>query len=313
MSTKKPRNAIADAGAVNGDLLPAGAVKDPPTAEDMAELKRSSRNLITRLALLNPFPAESVKWLPRNVKGNRCLAMPYIDARLVMDRLDEVIGVGNWSDEYEFATNGCSICKLTVKMPGTGDVVTKCDVGSPSEQPDSGDKLKAAVSDALKRTAVKFGIGRYLYRIPPQWADYDPVKKQIVRKPQLPASALPVAPVRDAVRYHEEDDWEEGEVPNHEPPKEKAKPAEEKMPSEKDVIAQRCKDWQIKLTTCEKPEDLNAMLPALAKEPAFAKAAVWELICKTVKGDPVNWEYNAQLKKFYDDTSGEGVGDSIPF
>jgi hypothetical protein len=38
---------------------------------------------------------------------------------------------------------------------------------------------------------VKFGIGRYLYRLPAQWVEYDPVKKQITQLPQLPAFALP--------------------------------------------------------------------------------------------------------------------------
>lgn len=339
MSTpKKPRTAIADAGAGTPDAE-AGRPKEPPSAEELIELKRAGRNLLTRLALLNPFPSESVKWLPGNVKGNRCLAMPYIDARLVMDRLDEVIGVGNWCDEYEFSSNGCAICKLTVKMPGTGDAVTKCDVGSPSEQPDAGDKLKAAVSDALKRTAVKFGIGRYLYRIPPQWVDYDPVKKQIIRRPVLPASALPRLKDPAPVTYHDHDEADTGDEPRHEPPKEKepvrepeskaqdlyrippqwmaqaSKPADvpEQKVDEKAVTAQRCKDWMVKLTACDKPEDLNAMLPLLAKEPAFAKGAVWKLICSTVKDDPVNWEYDATKKKFYDARSGEGVGESIPF
>jgi hypothetical protein len=40
--------------------------------------------------------------------------------------------------------------------------LTKVDVGGPSEQPDGGDWLKAAFSDALKRAAVKFGVGRHL-------------------------------------------------------------------------------------------------------------------------------------------------------
>jgi hypothetical protein len=60
------------------------------------------------------------------------------------------------------------------------------DVGGPSEQPDGGDRLKAAFSDALKRAAVKFGIGRYLYRLPQQWADYDPAKRQFSAAPRLP-------------------------------------------------------------------------------------------------------------------------------
>jgi hypothetical protein len=85
------------------------------------------------------------------------------------------------------------MCQLRVKFAAAGEWITKADVGSPSEQPDAGDRLKAAFSDALKRAAVKFGIGRYLYRLPGQWVDYDPAKKQITRRPELPAFALPKA------------------------------------------------------------------------------------------------------------------------
>jgi hypothetical protein len=55
-----------------------------------------------------------------------------------------------------------------------------------SEQPDDGDKLKAVSSDALKRAAIKLGIGRYLYRLPRLWVEYDPLRRQFVRPPQLP-------------------------------------------------------------------------------------------------------------------------------
>ena len=53
------------------------------------------------------------------------------------------------------------------------------DVGAPSEQPDGGDRLKAAFSDALKRAAVKFGIGRYLYRLPQQWVRLRPGEEAV--------------------------------------------------------------------------------------------------------------------------------------
>ena len=56
-------------------------------------------------------------------------------------------------------TDDCVVCRLFVRIGG--DWVGKEDVGSPSEQPDDGDKRKASYSDALKRAAVKFGIGRY--------------------------------------------------------------------------------------------------------------------------------------------------------
>jgi Rad52/22 family double-strand break repair protein len=142
-------------------------------------------------ALAEPFEPREVKFKPQSVKNNRCLAMAYIDARLIQDRLDEVLGVENWTDSYTILNDGSVMCRLRLKL---GDRwITKTDVGSPSEQPDGGDRLKAAFSDALKRAAVKFGIGRYLYRLPAQWVDYDGMKKQIVSPPQLPAWALPKA------------------------------------------------------------------------------------------------------------------------
>src|SRR5829696_9200620 len=140
-------------------------------------------------ALSAPFEPKGIKFKPQMVKNNRALAMAYIDARLIQDRLDEVLGVENWEDAYKLLPDGSVMCRLRVKL---GDRwISKTDVGSPSEQPDLGDRLKAAFSDALKRAAVKFGIGRYLYRLAAQWVDYDPVKKQLTQLPQLPAFALP--------------------------------------------------------------------------------------------------------------------------
>jgi hypothetical protein len=132
-------------------------------------------------ALSAPFPAADVKLKPQAVKNNRALAISYIDARAVMDRLDAVVGVDGWSDAYTVLPGGEVECRLSVRF---GEAwVTKADVGGQSEQPDDGDKLKAAFSDALKRAAVKFGVGRYLYRLGGVWMDYDPVKKCIVRGP----------------------------------------------------------------------------------------------------------------------------------
>ena len=140
-------------------------------------------------ALSAPFDPSEVKFKPQMVKNNRALAMPYVDARVIQDRLDEVLGVVGWQDDYQLLPDGSVACKLRVRI---GDEwVTKMDVGSPSEQPDGGDRMKAAFSDALKRAAVKFGVGRYLYRIASQWVDYDSVKKQFARPPQLPAFAQP--------------------------------------------------------------------------------------------------------------------------
>lgn len=143
-------------------------------------------------SLSEPFDPREVKFKPQSVKGNRALALAYVDVRVIQDRLDRVLGVEGWQDEYQLLPDGSVMCKLQLLIDGKW--ITKSDVGSPSEQPDGGDRLKAAFSDALKRAAVKFGIGRYLYRLPASWVDYDSAKKQFVSTPQLPAFALPRPP-----------------------------------------------------------------------------------------------------------------------
>src|SRR5204862_948337 len=136
-------------------------------------------------ALSAPFDPREVRFKPAVVSGNRALALAYVDARVIQDRLDDVLGVTGWQDEYECLPDGSVVCRLRLRL---GDEwITKMDVGGPSEQPDGGDRMKAAFSDALKRAAVKFGVGRYLYRLPSQWVDYDPLKRQFARTPTLPA------------------------------------------------------------------------------------------------------------------------------
>jgi hypothetical protein len=139
--------------------------------------------------LLEPFEPAEVKWKPQVVRANRALAIAYIDARLVEDRLDAVFGVEGWQDSYQVLPSLSVVCIIRVKV-GT-EWIEKSDVGSQSDQPDEGDRLKSAFSDALKRAAVKLGIGRYLYGLPHQWVDYDPQTRQLKGIPSLPEWAKP--------------------------------------------------------------------------------------------------------------------------
>lgn len=60
---------------------------DPPQEADaVRDLATIARDLA------DPFPADAIGWKPQTVSGNRCLAVAYIDARDVMDRLDAVMG-----------------------------------------------------------------------------------------------------------------------------------------------------------------------------------------------------------------------------
>ena len=38
---------------------------------------------------------------------------------------------------------------------------------------------------------MKFGIGRYLYRVGPLWVDYDPQAKRFAKTPTLPQPPRP--------------------------------------------------------------------------------------------------------------------------
>lgn len=78
-----------------------------------------------------------------------------------MNRLDDVIGAGFWEDSYVPGENSV-MCRLTIELPD-GRKVTKADAGGYAGMPDAGDDDKSGFSDAFKRAAARFGVGRYLY------------------------------------------------------------------------------------------------------------------------------------------------------
>ena len=152
---------------------------------------------LVRQALAEPFSADYIQAKPGAVKGEKALAFFYVDARAVMDRLDDVFGVYGWQDHYEIALDkNIVLCRLSV-WDGR-QWVTKEDVGVHSPNFDSKaneDALdrayKGTFSDALKRTAVKFGIARYLYDVPAMWFDFDSQYKRFKSPPKIPEKFLP--------------------------------------------------------------------------------------------------------------------------
>jgi hypothetical protein len=108
-------------------------------------------------ALAAPFDSQELR---TRTQGTR--QVHYITARTAMNRLDSVVGPENWWDEYTPGENSV-LCRLTVRMPD-GSTLTKADAGGYAGMADQGDDDKSGFSDAFKRAAVKFGVGRYLYR-----------------------------------------------------------------------------------------------------------------------------------------------------
>jgi hypothetical protein len=142
-------------------------------------------------ALAEPFDPAEVRVKPQALTKDKKRALPcwFIDARTVMDRLDAVVGVAGWQDDYDVLPTGEVVCRLTLVIDGVW--IVKADVGGQSDQEDEGDRRKSAFSDALKRAAVKYGIGRYLYRIRSNWMDWDDGKRQWAVQPALPPWAVP--------------------------------------------------------------------------------------------------------------------------
>jgi hypothetical protein len=146
-------------------------------------------------ALARPFEPEEVK-----VRTQAGRQLHYVTARTVMNRLDEVLGPENWTDEFAPMEHSV-ICKLTIQLPD-GRILTKADAGGFAGMADPGDDDKSGYSDAFKRAAVKFGVGRYLYRDGiPRFAR-DVLRGDGHREPAPPAAEHHPEPARDGHGHH---------------------------------------------------------------------------------------------------------------
>ncbi len=94
----------------------------------------------------------------------------YLTARQICDRLDQVVGPGNWSTTYRVLATDPWVVECQLSIFG----VAKADCGySNNPTADEGDKDfeaepgKASFSDAFKRAATRWGVGRWLQKGPP--------------------------------------------------------------------------------------------------------------------------------------------------
>lgn len=112
------------------------------------------------------FPRNAISWRAQslNKEGTAAMALAYIDARDVMNRLDDVLGPDGWQCRYPHA-NGKTVCEIGIRV---GDEwIWKADGAGDSDI----EAEKGALSDAFKRAAVRWGIGRYLYDLESPWVD----------------------------------------------------------------------------------------------------------------------------------------------
>jgi hypothetical protein len=180
-------------------------------------MKASPRPAHLLDALRAPFPAADIEWrigqagfTAAGKPWATCLA--YLTARAIQDRLDEVVGPANWQVEYRplslEAAGGTApgiICRLGI-LSAQGWVWKEDGADQPDTEP-----FKGGLSNAMKRCAVQWGIGRYLYALPMGFArfvtsggqkvevkDKSGSKREWMRwePPALPAEFLPAGTPR---------------------------------------------------------------------------------------------------------------------
>jgi hypothetical protein len=121
-------------------------------------------------ALSAPFPAEEIDWRIGSTSGDKKsgMALAYIDARTVMDRLDSTCGPEGWQCNYNLGAGNSLLCNLGILMP-SGDWIWKANGAGATDV----EGEKGMMSDALKRAAVCWGVGRYLYQLKSPWVQLE--------------------------------------------------------------------------------------------------------------------------------------------
>jgi hypothetical protein len=146
----------------------------------------------TRLrALAGAFDPDDIGWKPVYVSqsNRKARVVPYVTNRAIMDRLDRVCGPENWRNEYAPGPTGGLLCGLSIRFvreEGTIEWITKWDGAENTEV----SPVKGGLSSSMRRAAVQWGIGRYLYRMPPIQVKVDE-RGRPAERPQIPAEYLP--------------------------------------------------------------------------------------------------------------------------
>lgn len=141
-------------------------------------------------ALKEPFDERIIHWrVGATTKDkDKGIALAYLNARDVMKRLDEACGIEGWACVYTQCA-GTAVCELSILIDGTW--IVKSDGAGATDV----EGEKGMLSDAFKRAAVRFGVGRYLYYLSNEWV---PIKEagrsyKLVAPPKLPYWAKPKA------------------------------------------------------------------------------------------------------------------------
>lgn len=110
--------------------------------------------------LARPFPEQLVKQKPGK------FAASYVEHSVVSQRLLEVVGPYDFAvDRIVTSPDGVVVgCTATLRAQVDGSIVSITEVGDVERPGDNnGSNLKNAASDALKRCAMRLGVGLHLW------------------------------------------------------------------------------------------------------------------------------------------------------
>lgn len=110
--------------------------------------------------LQKPLPIESIDFRVQSInKGGYATILAYKDARVDINRLNEVCGVLGWKREH---TRDNKNCIVSIWDSENKHWVSKEDTGTES----MAEAAKGLASDSFKRACFNFGIGIELYDYP---------------------------------------------------------------------------------------------------------------------------------------------------
>jgi len=142
-------------------------------------------------ALASPFDPMELGWRVgrKSHDGDRVQLLVYVTARAVMDRLDQVLTPGGWGNDFRPNPLGGLLCGIWVRVGS--EKVWKWDGAEATKV----EAVKGGISDSMKRAAVQWGVGRYLYKLDTPWVEvrkgYGRGKAVYVKRSDGPGHALP--------------------------------------------------------------------------------------------------------------------------
>jgi hypothetical protein len=186
------------------------------------------------------FEPDDLGWKPIAVskKTGKALVAAYVTNRAIMDRLDEVCAPENWRNEFKAGPNGGLLCGISIRVlrpDGSAEWITKWDGAENTDV----EPVKGGISSSMRRAAVQWGIGRYLYRLPNTWCEVDE-RGRVTQTPALPLEFRPPRTAPPPVRHG---DGMAGEaVPRPPRPASETPPPEPRRPESPGTARKRLDD-----------------------------------------------------------------------